>query len=284
MASCNYKIAISGANGFVARNLRKLLSQKNIDTVCLSRRNFRARKNETKITSLDYSEIPISEIKDCTAFVHLAGSGMQKPGSEYSLTNISLTKKLLTLCKKSGIDRFIFMSGLGVSYNSVTDYFISKYTAEQAVVNSGLDHTIFRPSYILGKDDHLTKSLKKQIAARRLVLPGSGKFLMQPVCISDACQILYQSVISDRYLNRTVDLVGPETITYKHLLSKLRFKITKLSLEESYRDAIYQTGPFGIDDLNILVGGFVGDFEKLQRLSGLEFSRYTDALKSSGLS
>ena len=45
------KIVITGASGFVATNLRKYLSKKNIELVSISRNNFKEFKNEQKIIS-----------------------------------------------------------------------------------------------------------------------------------------------------------------------------------------------------------------------------------------
>ncbi len=278
------RVAISGADGFVARNLRRLLAQKGISAVCLARRDFEGRKNEDKVIT-DYTHKLLPKLGGCDVFVHLVGIGRQNAGSDYSSVNVNLTKRLLGLCGRAGVKKFVFNSGLGASPESVTDYFVSKYRAEQAVIRSGLDYTIFRPSYIIGKDDHLTKSLKRQIRAGQIVIPGSGRFPMQPIHIDDACRIILQSINSG-YSRKTVDLVGPETVTYGRLVSALRFKKTKkISLEEAYRRAMRDPDPvFGIDDLNILVGGFTGDFKALKKSSGLEFAGYADALEASGLS
>ena len=48
------KIVITGANGFVAKNLRKYLSEKNIDLVSISRNDFKEYGNEFKIISKNY--------------------------------------------------------------------------------------------------------------------------------------------------------------------------------------------------------------------------------------
>jgi len=283
----SHKIAISGANGFVAKNLRKLLAKQNIPTVCFARKNFKTYRNEIKVITTDYSELTVfPKLKKCIAFIHLIGIGKQVKDFDYILTNIDLTKKLVNLCKKAGIKKFIFNSGLGVSSKATTDYFISKYRAEEEIINSKLNYTIFRPSYILGKDDYLTKNLKKQIRKGKLIIPDSGKFRMQPIHINDACEIILQSVNSKKYSNKIVDLVGSEVITYQKFISQINFKqIKKISLKDAYHQAIHDPDSiFGIDDLNILVGNFVGDFKKLEKLSGLNFTKYSDALKTSGLS
>ena len=63
----------------------------------------------------------------------------------------NLQKYIINMCKKAKIKKIIYASGLGVNASSSTGYFISKYRAEQLIINSGLDFSIFRPSYIVGK-------------------------------------------------------------------------------------------------------------------------------------
>ena len=51
MKNRQFCIAITGANGFVARNFRKILHEENIQAICIARRNFSSYKSETKIIS-----------------------------------------------------------------------------------------------------------------------------------------------------------------------------------------------------------------------------------------
>jgi len=77
MKNHSSSIAITGANGFVARNLRKILNKKKIHTVCIARRNFQSYKYETKIISTEFSNKLFQKIKNCDTLIHLIGSGRQ---------------------------------------------------------------------------------------------------------------------------------------------------------------------------------------------------------------
>lgn len=281
------RIAISGANGFVAKNLRALLSRLRIPTVCMARSSFQSHRNEERVITPDYSEKDLFDgVVDCTAFVHLAGTGRRLGWLDY-LDSVNLTERLVGICSRSNVGRFVFSSGLGASPQSTTDYFISKYAAELKIIGSGMDYTILRPSYIMGRDDQLTSSLKYQISHGGAVIPGSGKFTMQPIHVDDACSVILQAATAKRYSRQILDLVGPRVITYEQLVSEISSpgSIRRVPIEEAYREAIRRPDyTFGIDDLNILVGSFVGDFEGLRKISGIEFAGYEEALKASGLS
>ena len=214
--SKNTQVVVTGASGFVAKNIRKFLSQNNFNLISISRKNFTKLKNETKIISFNYDEKDIlPTIKNSYGLIHLVGIGKQSIKNDFNSINLGFTKKIINLCKKGNIKKIIFNSGLGVSKNTSLGYFISKYHAEQEIIKSGLNYTIFRPSYIVGKDDLLTIYLKKQIKNKEIRIPGSGKYSIQPVYINDVSKLIKQSLIDDKFRKKILDLVGSESITFQ---------------------------------------------------------------------
>ncbi|CAD6517096.1 NAD-dependent epimerase/dehydratase [metagenome] len=283
------QVVVTGASGFVAKNLRKYLSNKNIKLISISRKNFKKFKNETKIITKNYDETTIiPKLKNSDVLINLVGVGKQTVDNDYNLINYEFTKKIINLCKKSKIQKIIYLSGLGVSKNSSVGYFISKYKSEKQIIDSKLDYVIFRPSYIIGKDDHLTKHLKKQIKTGQINIPGSGNYSIQPIHIDDVSQIIFNVIAQIKHKKMILDLVGLESITFKNYVKefsrKINIKIKKINLETVYHEAI--TNPkseFGVDDLNILIGDFKGDYKKLKNISQIKFSSVRKILKSGSL-
>jgi len=283
------KIVVTGASGFIAKNLRKYLSEQNIELISISRNDFKNFKCETKIISKNYEEKNIlKKIQNSDVLIHLVGIGKQSVSTDYDMINTDLTKHVVNLCKKARITKIIFLSGLGVSSTTSLGYFISKYNAEKQIIDSDLNYTIFRPSYIVGKDDLLSKNLKKQIKSGEIKIPGSGTYSIQPIHISDVVKIIFKSVLQLEFNNKIIDLVGPDYVTfekYVKLFSKgTKTKIKKINLEEAYRNAIINSkSDFGIDDLNILIGNFKGNYKKLSKLSKIKFQSVLELLQSGRL-
>ena len=280
------KIIITGASGFIARNLRNYLSDKEIDLISISRNDFKKFKNEFKIISKNYDEKTLlQKFKNSDAIIHLVGIGKQSVKIDYDMVNVEFTKHIVNLSKKAKIKKIVYTSGLGVSPNSSLGYFISKYNAEKIIINSGLDYTIFRPSYVVGKDDLFTKDLKKQIKNGQIKLPGSGSYSIQPIHINDVVKVIFQSITTRKFRNKIIDLIGPDHVTfaqYVKLFAKgTNTSIKKTSLEDLYHDAI--TNPksnLGVDDLNILIGNFKGDHTKLRKISEMKFQSVMKLLES----
>ena len=56
------KIVITGASGFVATNIRKYFSEKNIELISISRNDFKEFKNEQKIISKTFQFLLGSDV------------------------------------------------------------------------------------------------------------------------------------------------------------------------------------------------------------------------------
>ena len=274
------KLFITGAGGFVASNLRMRLVTDGHHAVCASRRRIPSYGNEIAIQT-EYSGDAPARMRGCDAAIHLAGSGAQTIHNQYAAANHLLARTITRWCRDSAIPRIIYFSGLGASAGATTSYFISKYMAEQEIRESGLDYVIFRPAHIIGRDDYLSRNLRDQLKTGSIIVPGSGEYHIQPVSIRDVVEVLLRAVSGDTFRNRTLDMVGPRAIPFKDYIRIAAGKdapIRHIEMEEAYRRAVRgEQTSYGVDDLNILVGGFVGDHRSLREASGFEFHDFSEA-------
>ena len=276
-------ITITGANGFVAKNLRNFLSKNHIKVIAIARKTFQKHHTETVVYSKTLLEKGLqNKLRNCDALVHLIGIGKQS--SKYNFEdNVDLTKNMIKTCKKSGIKKIVYMSGLGVTKNSRSDYFISKYKAEQEIINSGLDYTIFRPSYIVGKKDYLSKFILKQIKKGIVIIPGSGKYHLQPIFVEDVAKIIVESIYEKKFSNKILDLVGPEIIKFedfvRYFVKNKKIRIQKINLESIYHDALHNPkSVYDLDSLNLLIGDYTGNLKQLQKTSNVKLRLIKDIL------
>lgn len=284
-------IAITGANGFVGRNVGRLFTKRGIQVINIVRKNRTTSvKSGATLISHDLSEKHlVQRLKKCTALLHFIGQGKQTVENDYEKVNVGLTKNAVNLCKKAGIKKIIYISGLGVDKNTPFGYFISKYKAEQEIIRSGLDYTIFRASYVIGKDDPLSQILYKQIKNGKITIAGSGNYRLQPIFVEDAGEVFLQAILNKKFSKKIIDLIGPQTVTYNNFIKDFihgkKIKIEKINLEDAYRNALHnKNSNFGIDDLNILVGDYVGNNKRLRKLTNIKFRTYREVLKASSLS
>ena len=284
MLNISTNVAVTGANGFVGKNVRKFLYKNKVRVLGISRKNFGKYSTETKAQSKNLLEQRLQKkLKSYDALVHLIGIGIESSGSTFEEINVNLTKNTIKLCKKSGIKKIIYISGLGVSKNNTSNYFTSKYKAEQEIINSGLDYTIFRASYIIGKTDHLTKSLSKQMKKGVIIIPGSGKYQLQPIFVEDVAKIILKSILEKKFSKKILDLVGPRKISFEDFV-KLFSKNTKVKFKKINLKNAYDEGTYSSESLDLLIGDYTSDMTQLQKLASIKLTPVEKFLESSSFS
>jgi len=290
MSSVSTRMVVIGANGFVGKNLRNFLYENKLNVLAISRKNFRKHPSEVKIISTNLTDPKLeSKLKNYDALIHLIGIGRRTSKSTFEEINLSLTKDVIKTCKNAGIKKIVFISGLGVSKSNTSDYFTSKYKAEQEIINSGLDYTIFRASYIMGKTDHLTKTLSKQMKNGVIVIPGSGKYRLQPIFVLDVAKIILEAVLEKKFSKKIIDLVGPQKISFEDFVKLFAkntgTKIEKITIEDAYDEAKRNVkAVYGLESLNILVGDYTSDGKLLQKLSDVKLTTIREFLQTSRVS
>lgn len=280
-------VFVTGASGFVARNLRSALSSAGTSVISASRTRIPPLSHETVIRTGHYTEDTIpTKITGCRAAIHLIGTGMQTADTAYQDVNHTITQRILDICKKADIPHIIYLSGLGVRYDSPLSYFISKHHAEQNIIKSTLDYTIFRPSYIIGRDDYLTVRLNRQKKKGAIIIPGSGRYLLQPISIQDTIKVIMHAIRTPSR-NHILDLVGPQIMSFLQLartISGPNTPVRHIDIDKAYQHALLDPNPaYRIDDLNIMISGYTGNYDALRRYAGINLQTIQDTLYPGGI-
>lgn len=222
---------IAGGTGFVGRHLVQALAGSNKKARCLVRdakRGESCKKAGLEAVTGDITDRQSLEGKldGCDIAVHLVGILEEKGDMTFEKVHVEGTRNLVEEAKKAGVKHLFFQSALGASPSSWSGYFRTKAEAEELVKTSGIPHTIFRPSLVVGKDDGFTEKLKELIRLAPVVpVPGSGNAKLQPLSIEDWVKC-FMSVFPDGaqvtgHLSRLYEFGGPEHLTYNEILSQL---------------------------------------------------------------
>ena len=116
------KIVISGASGFVGKNVGQFLAKNDFEIIGLLRKGKEKTVNFGQaVISEDLTENDLVHLlRDSVAFLHFIGIGKQTVATDYEKVNVGLTRNAIRLCKKTNIKKIIFISGLGDNAKSTS--------------------------------------------------------------------------------------------------------------------------------------------------------------------
>jgi uncharacterized protein YbjT (DUF2867 family) len=163
-------------------------------------------------------------IEGCQAVVHLVA--IRQGGAEqFRRVMEEGTRDLVAAAREAGVKRFVLMSALGTSEESkdLVPYYHAKWEQEQTVAGSGLEHVIFRPSFVFAKDGGILPTFRR-LARLSPVTPiiGSGKQRIQPIWIEDVAAYFAQGVDKPEAANRTFELGGPDAVSWNEFWARLK--------------------------------------------------------------
>jgi uncharacterized protein YbjT (DUF2867 family) len=222
-------ILVTGGTGFVGPAVVHALRAEGHDVRALVRdlRSKQARTLETWGCTLaqgDMTDAPSLEraVQGCDAVVHLVAI---PSGSEEQFRRIMIqgTRDLVDAAKRADLKRFVLMSALGTGERSkdLTPYYRAKWEQEQTVAGSGIDHTIFRPSFVFGKSGGMLPLLVRQVRwSPAVAVIGTKR--MQPIWVEDVAAYFAKSLSTAGATNRTFELGGPEVVSWDELIDRIK--------------------------------------------------------------
>jgi uncharacterized protein YbjT (DUF2867 family) len=163
-------------------------------------------------------------VQGCEVVVHLVAIRQGKD-EQFRRIMEQGTRDLVAAAKDAGVRRFVLMSALGTSEETkdLVPYYRAKWEMEQITKGSGIEHVIFRPSFVFGRDGGILPTFKR-LARLTPVTPiiGSGRQRIQPIWIDDVAAYFAASVDKAEAANRTFELGGPDAVSWNEFWERLK--------------------------------------------------------------
>jgi nucleoside-diphosphate-sugar epimerase len=228
------KVFLPGGAGLVGLNLIALLREqhpqwsllvvdKKSEAVAIGRQLFPDVTFLLEdLTQVEGQQWP-QEIRTCEACVMLQAEIGNTDPSQFERNNIRSTEVVLDQMECTSIRRLVHISSSVVNSVATDLYTQTKRRQEEIVRGRWPEAVVLRPTLMFGWFDRkhlgwLARFLKK---SPLFPIPGSGRFIRQPLFVADFCQLI-ERCLADPSLQGVYDIAGMEQVSYLSLMRQLR--------------------------------------------------------------
>jgi uncharacterized protein YbjT (DUF2867 family) len=224
-------ILVTGGNGFVGQKIVRALRERDLPVRALVRRpgDRSAATLATWGSELVQGDMTDAEslrraTEGAEVVVHLVAI---RQGSDDDFRQVMEqgTRDLVAAAKDARVRRFVLMSALGTSEETkdLVPYYRAKWEMEQTVRGSGVEHVVFRPSFVFAGDGGILPTFTK-LARVAPVTPiiGSGTQRIQPIWVDDVAAYFAAGIDKPEAANRIFELGGPDAVSWNEFWQRLK--------------------------------------------------------------
>ena len=231
------KVLIFGGSGQIGRHLIRRLTNKNY-LVTVVTRNLHTKGTVLRlggnpgyveiIEANIFNEDKLNDLfKDKDICINLVGIISENKKNKFKNIHTYFPTLLSKKCEEFKLKQFIHISALGVDKAKDSKYAKSKLEGEKNILENFSKTTILRPSVVYSVDDNFTTNLMTLLSLLPVFpLYYEGKTKFSPIHVSELCEIILE-IIEKCIIEKIVECVGPEELSFKEILKKLLFSIDK---------------------------------------------------------
>jgi NADH dehydrogenase len=227
------RIAVIGGTGFVGGYLVDALLDASHAVSLMVRRGSeeKVQADASRKISGDVSDKSAVEatVEGCDAVIYCVGILRESPARGVTFESLQFdgVVRAVDAAKKNGVRRFLLMSANGAKVPG-TPYQETKKRAEDYLLASGLDATVFRPSVIFGDPKgkmEIATQLYRDVVRPPVPAPGfrtsAGHVQMSPVHVADVADAFVKALADDSTFGKTYELGGPEILSWSDMITRV---------------------------------------------------------------
>jgi len=220
-------IAIAGATGYIGGRLAPRLIDDGYMVRCLVRsqgklegRDWAQRPGvEVRQTNLDDPATLAEDLAGCEAAFYLVHS-MMSAGTEYADRDRSLALHFAKAARDAGVQRIIYLGGLGETGPDLSEHLSSRRDVEAALASTGVPVTVLRAAMIIGSGSASFEILRYLV--ERLPVMITPKWVStpcQPIAVRNVVGYLARSLAAPGTTGCVFDIGGPEILCYRDIMT-----------------------------------------------------------------
>jgi uncharacterized protein YbjT (DUF2867 family) len=285
------RVLLIGATGLIGAAICGRLAAEGHEVVAVARR-LSARTRSLPVADVvcldladaDRKEVWLPNLDGVKAVINCAGVLQDGPGGSTDAVHARAVASLVAACEEAGIRRFLQISAIGVDREALTEFMRTKAEGERALMTSGLDWVVLRPSVVVGRAAFGGSALFRGLAALPIfpVPPETGP--LQVVHLDDLVETVLFFLRADAPARQALDVAGPERLSFPEVVAQYRRWLGWRPARRITMPAVAFNVMFGLGDIAGWLGwrapmrttarkevarGAVGDNEEWTRVTGI---------------
>lgn len=226
----NDKIVLLGGAGLVGQNLVVLLKDEGFGNLTIVDKHAAnvavLRKMHPELSVIEADMAKPGPWQDAMAGANAVVMLQAQIGGEdesaFTRNNVESTVQAIDACKRHGVDYIVHISSSVVNSQAVDWYTESKKAQEKLIADSGIRHVVLRPTLMFGWFDRKHLGWLSRFMKRVPVfpIPGSGRYLRQPLFVLDFCRIV-RACLQQRTTG-SYNITGRDRVNYIDIIRTIR--------------------------------------------------------------
>lgn len=217
------RILIVGATGAIGRRLAETLLERGENVVCMVRSSESGAAQalhdsgcELRVADLEAEDSLERATAGIDVVYHLAHL-MAADGDDLIAAESNAAVRLGTAARRNGVERLIFLGGLGES--AASNHLQARQRTAEALAENGPSLTYFRAAMVVGADSESFVLLRSIVDRLPLIaFPAWLENRTQPIGVDSVVKYLADALRIDATKGREIQIGGVEKMTYREML------------------------------------------------------------------
>ena len=221
-------ILVTGASGFLGRHVVRRLVGSGEAVRCFCRPGspgadwLRSQPVEVVWGYLHDPDGVECAFRGVRHVIHLASPIREVRDAAVEQFHQRATHCLVGSARRACVDRFLTVSPMGCGTSADLPFLRSRGAAEEYLRGSGIPFVILQSSVMFGSGDRLIGGMIRVLCrSGLLVIPGTGKTMLQPIWVGDVASCLLRALRDDRVADRVIPIGGPQHLTYEEVADQV---------------------------------------------------------------
>jgi uncharacterized protein YbjT (DUF2867 family) len=214
-------VLVTGASGFTGRHVVSLLLERYGTVACYVRptsnlSSINKPGVEFHVGDIDDPKSLAEALSGKDVLINIAFLAGKSPAPQERAEGI------VQACREAEVKRAIVISSTSIFTTLSAPAKKAKLAAEQAVMKSGLDYSILRPTMIYGGDGDRNMSRLLNLLRRSpvVLIPGDGKSKQQPIHVADLAKAIVECIDVRETFGKSYNLSGARSVTLNEVIDE----------------------------------------------------------------